>query len=146
MKKIFNVLLFLLVINFSFGQNTNNKLTEQKIDSYIKEVIEINEIPGVALAVIKNRKVIYEKYFGKASLEENKAVDKNTAFKIFSTTKLITNVGVFQLIDKGKLSLEDPISKYLENLPKEWQDIKIKNLLTHSSGLPDFVKFDDISD
>ncbi|WDF57494.1 serine hydrolase [Flavobacterium sp. KACC 22758] len=145
MKKIFNVFLFLFVLNFSFGQNTNNKLTEQKIDSYIKEVIEVNEIPGVALAVIKNGKVIYEKYFGKASLEDNKAVDKNTAFKIFSTTKLITNVGVFQLIDKGKLSLEDPISKYLENLPKEWQDIKIKNLLTHSSGLPDFVKFNDIS-
>lgn len=144
MKKIFHGIFFLFVINLGFSQNTNNKLTEQKIDSYIKEVIEINEIPGTALAVIKNGKVIYEKYFGTASLEENKAVDKNTAFKIFSTTKLITNVGVFQLIDQGKLSLEDSISKYLDGLPKEWQNIQIKNLLTHSSGLPDIVKFNDI--
>ncbi|WP_428232934.1 serine hydrolase [Flavobacterium sp.] len=117
---------------------------EQKIDNYIEEVIKINEIPGVALAVIKDGKIIYEKYFGKASLEENKAVDKNTAFKVFSTTKLITNVGIFQLIEKGKLSLEDPVSKYLDNLPNEWQGIKVKNLLSHSSGLPNIIMFPDI--
>lgn len=141
-KSLFAALLF--VFNLSFSQNKEGKSTQEKIDQYIKNVIEINEIPGVALAVVKDGKVIYEKYFGKANLEENKAVDKNTAFKIFSTTKLITSVGVFQLIEAGKLSLEDPISKYLDNLPKEWQEIKIKNLLTHSSGLPDIVQFEDI--
>src|SRR6187402_2230368 len=111
-KSLFAALLF--VFNLSFSQNKEGKSTQEKIDQYIKNVIEINEIPGVALAVVKDGKVIYEKYFGKANLEENKAVDKNTAFKIFSTTKLITSVGVFQLIETGKLSLEDPISKYLE--------------------------------
>ena len=143
MKKSLCVAL-LFVFNLSFSQNKVSKSTKDEIDHYIKNVIEINEIPGVALAVIKDGKVIYENYFGKANLEENKAVDKNTAFKIFSTTKLITGVGVFQLIETGKLSLEDPISKYLDNLPKEWQEIKIKNLLTHSSGLPDVVQFEDI--
>ncbi|MEO7977250.1 serine hydrolase [Flavobacterium sp.] len=143
MKKRFFILCLLFVINLCFSQ-TENKLIEQKIDTYIKEVIELNEIPGAALAVIKDGKVIYEKYYGKASLEENTAVDKTTAFKIFSTTKLITSVGIFQLIEKEKLSLEDPISKYLNNLPKEWKKIKIKNLLTHSSGLPDIVQFEDI--
>ena len=47
---------------------------------------------------------------------------------------------VFQLIEKGQLSLEDKISKYVDNLPKEWQDVKIKNLLSHSSGIPDFER------
>ena len=144
MKNSFFILSLLLVFNLTFGQKSEDQLTEQKIDKYIKEVIEINEIPGVALGVVKNGKVIYEKYFGKASFEDNKAVDKNTAFKLFSTTKLITNVGVFQLIEKGKLSLEDPISKYLNNLPNEWQTIQVKNLLSHSSGLPNIVMFEDI--
>lgn len=144
MKKSFIIASACLVFNLSFSQKKEGKATEQKIDNYIKEVIRLNEIPGVALAVVKDGKVIYEKYFGKASLEENKAVDKNTAFKIFSTTKLITNVGVFQLIEKGKLSLEDPLSKYIDNLPKEWQKIKVKNLLSHSSGLPNIVMFEDI--
>lgn len=145
MKKSFLLALLLLVVNWSFSQKKENKLIEQKIDHYIKEVIAINEIPGVALAVIKDGKIIYEKYYGKASLEENKAVDKNTAFKIFSTTKLITNVGVFQLIEQGKLSLEDPLSKYIDNLPKEWQTIQVKNLLSHSSGLPNIIMFEDIA-
>jgi CubicO group peptidase (beta-lactamase class C family) len=146
MKETFLISVFLLIFSICFGQQTdvNQKEVKQKIDNYINEVIEINEIPGVALAVIKDGKVIYEKYSGKASFEDNQPVDKNTAFKIFSTTKLITNVGVFQLIEKGKLSPEDPISKYLDNLPKEWQSIKVKNLLTHSSGLPDIVMFEDI--
>jgi CubicO group peptidase (beta-lactamase class C family) len=144
MKNSFLIACLLLVFNWSFSQKNEDQLIEQKIDNYIKEVIQINEIPGVALGVIKDGKVIYEKYFGKASLEENKAVDKNTAFKLFSTTKLITNVGVFQLIEKGKLSLEDPISKYLDNLPNEWQKIQVKNLLSHSSGLPNIIMFEDI--
>ncbi|MBF4516041.1 serine hydrolase [Flavobacterium sp. ANB] len=144
MRETFIITFLLLTITICSGQTKESKETEQKIDTYIQDVIAINEIPGAALAVIKDGKIIYEKYYGKASLEENKAVDKNTIFKIFSTSKLITNVGVFQLIENGKLALEDPISKYLENLPKEWQAIKVENLLTHSSGLPDIIKFNDI--
>ncbi|MBE8724812.1 serine hydrolase domain-containing protein [Flavobacterium hungaricum] len=142
-KSVYLFIILFLVLNFSFGQNNSQK-TEQKIDHYLKEIIAANEIPGAAAAVIKDGKVIYEKYFGKASLEENTFVNQNTAFKIFSTTKLITNVGIFQLIENGKLSLQDEISKYLDNLPKEWQAIKVENLITHSSGLPDIVRFADI--
>ncbi|WP_431241664.1 serine hydrolase [Flavobacterium sp. P21] len=144
MREKFIIAFLFLVINIGFSQTKESKEIEQKIDIYIQNVIAINEIPGAALAVIKDGKVIYEKYYGKASLEENKKVDKNTIFKIFSTSKLMTTVGVFQLIERGKLSLEDPISKYLDNLPIEWQEIKVKNLLTHSSGLPNIVMFSDI--
>lgn len=56
----------------------------------------------------------------------------------------MTNVGIFQLIEQGKLSLEDNISKYVENLPKEWQNVRVKNLLTHSSGIPNYIAFSDI--
>lgn len=143
-KNIF-ITLLLLFFNFSFCQKNDTQKVNAKINDYIEEVIEINTIPGVALAVIKDGKVIYENYYGKASLEENLKIDKNTAFKIFSTTKLITNVGVFQFIDQGKLALEDPIAKYLDNIPKEWENVKIKNLLSHSSGLPDIVRFNEIS-
>lgn len=144
MRKNFIIIFLFLVISTCFSQTKESNETEQKIDTYIQDVIALNEIPGVAIAVIKDGKVIYEKYYGKALLEENKKVDKNTIFKIFSTSKLMTTVGIFQLIENGKLSLEDPISKYLDNLPIEWQKIKVKNLLTHSSGLPNIVMFSDI--
>ena len=137
------LILFLSILSISSFSQTKNGL-KQKIDNYIKETVEINEIPGLAVAVIKNGKIIYEQNYGKSSIEENTIVSKKSVFRLYSTTKLITAVGVFQLIEKDKLSLEDKISKYLDNLPKEWQEVKIKNLLTHSSGLPDIVKFEDI--
>jgi CubicO group peptidase (beta-lactamase class C family) len=145
MKSILIISLLSLSVS-CFSQKVKNSKNDlkQKIDNYLKETIEINEIPGLAVAVIKNGKVIYEQYYGKSSIDENTLVDKKSIFRLYSTTKLISAVGVFQLIEKDKLSLEDKISKYLDNLPKEWQDVKIKNLLTHSSGLPDIVKFDDI--
>jgi CubicO group peptidase (beta-lactamase class C family) len=102
--------------------------------------MELHNIPGLALAVIKNDKVIYENYFGKASIENDSPVDKSTLFRIFSATKLITATGIFQLIQDGKLNLEDKISKYLNDLPDHWQNIRVKNLLSHSSGLPDIVR------
>ncbi|TRX00140.1 serine hydrolase domain-containing protein [Flavobacterium gawalongense] len=146
MKKSILIISFLCLTISCFSQkakNSKNNL-KQKIDNYLKEIIEVNEIPGSAVAVIKNGKVIYEKYYGKSSIEENTLVNENRIFRLYSTTKLISAVAVFQLIEKNKLSLEDKIAKYLDNLPEEWQDVKIKNLITHSSGLPDIVKFEDI--
>ena len=144
-KPILIISLFCLTIScFSQNAKSSKNNLKQKIDNYLKETIETNEIPGSAVAVIKDGKVIYKQYFGKGSIEENKIIDEKSIFRLYSTTKLITVVAVFQLIEKEKLSLEDNISKYLDTLPKEWQEVKIKNLLTHSSGLPDIVKFEDI--
>lgn len=142
MKNITVVIYLLLFHNFSFSQ-TNNEI-KQNIDFYLKQVQSINQIPGLAVGVVKNGKIIYEGYYGKSSIETNSFVNKNTLFGIFSTTKLVSTVGVFQLIEKNKLNLDDKILQYIDSLPKEWREIKIKNLLTHSSGLPDVVRFDDI--
>ena len=129
-----------------FSQKKENPKTDikQAVDNYLKQVIKTHEIPGLAVGVIKNGKTIYQAYYGKETIEGNNPVSKNSLFRIYSTSKLISTVGIFQLIEKGKLSLEDNISKYLDNLPKEWQQVKIKNLLTHSSGLPDVIKYSDI--
>ena len=146
MKKSTLIIIFLCFAISCFSQKATNSEnhSKQEIDHYIKEVIQINEIPGLAVAVIKNGKVIFEQYYGKGSLEENTDVNENSIFRLYSATKIISAVSVFQLIEKNQLSLEDNISKYLDNIPKEWQDVKVKNLLTHSSGLPDIVKFEDI--
>ncbi|WEK70592.1 MAG: beta-lactamase family protein [Candidatus Chryseobacterium colombiense] len=138
------ILLTALAINISataFSQQTNQfKL----IDNYLQEAIKTNQIPGLAIGVMKDGKVIFEQYYGTENLEDAKKVSPSSMFRIYSTSKLMTDVGVFQLIEQGKLSLEDNVSKYVDNLPKEWQNVKVKNLLTHSSGMPDFVAFSDI--
>jgi CubicO group peptidase (beta-lactamase class C family) len=115
---------------------------KEEIDSYLEEAMDLHNIPGLALAMVEDGQVVYKNYFGKASLEEERTVDENTLFRIFSATKLISATAVFQLIEDGRLNLDDRISKYLDDLPKHWQDVQIKNLLSHSSGLPDIIRYE----
>ncbi|CAM1340507.1 serine hydrolase [Tenacibaculum aestuarii] len=140
-------ILLLLIFTISFSnqkrQNTNIT-TKNEIDTYLTRVMELHNIPGLALAVIKDDKIVYENYFGKSSLENNKSVDQNTLFRVYSATKLITSTAIFQLIQNKKLSLEDKISKYIDGLPQQWQEVKVKNLLSHSSGLPDIIRYKSI--
>ncbi len=137
MKQAFLILFFLNLSFLGFCQKAEQTKT---IDNYLTEVMKTYEIPGLAFGIVKNDKIIFQKYYGRESLESDKKVDSNSLFRVYSTTKLITNVAVFQLIENGQLSLEDKVSKYVDNLPKEWQDVKIKNLLSHSSGIPDFER------
>lgn len=134
--------LFLLTISCTNpDKKTDSSELKNEIDHYLTKTMEVHNIPGLALAVVEGDNIIYKAYFGKATLDSDVAVDKNTLFRVFSATKLITSTGVFQLIQDGKLRLEDKISKYLDNLPLQWQEIKIGNLLNHSSGLPDIIKY-----
>lgn len=131
------------------GENPANEaiIDKTQIDRYLRDVMDLHRIPGLSLAIVQNRQVIYQEYFGEASLQQKTAVDKNTLFRVFSTTKLITATGIFQLIEKNQLHLEDELSTYLEHLPKPWREVKIKNLLSHSSGLPDMIRYkSDLSD
>ncbi|MCQ9635993.1 serine hydrolase [Chryseobacterium sp. WG23] len=134
-----------LFLNFSFLGYSQTAEQSKAIDSYIKKVIQINEIPGMAVGIVKNNTITFQQYYGRENLETSKKVNSNSMFRIYSTTKLISNVALFKLIEEGKLSLEDRVSKYVANLPNEWQNVQVKNLLTHSSGLPNWVDFSDIS-
>ncbi|MCW3161833.1 serine hydrolase [Chryseobacterium oryctis] len=141
MKQILLSVLILNTSSFIYSQQTNQS---KLIDNYIKEIIKNNQIPGLALGIIKNDKIVFEQYYGIENLEDKKNVSPSSMFRVYSTSKLMSNVGVFQLIEQGKLSLEDNVSKYVDNLPQDWQNVKVKNLLTHSSGIPDFIYFNDI--
>ena len=132
-------------LSISIMVSSQKSEQSELIDQYVKEMVTINQIPGLAIGVIKDGKVVLEKYYGTETLESNKKVGSDSMFRIYSTSKLMTNIGAFQLIEKGRLFLDDNISKYLENLPIEWQEVKIKNLLTHSSGIPNLIAFNDIS-
>lgn len=141
--KTFSILLLLL---FSISCSNQKKETysieiKNEIDTYLSETMKLHNIPGLALGIVSEGNVIYKKYFGIASLENNVQVDKSTLFRVFSATKLITSTGIFQLVQDEKLNLDDPIAKYIGDLPLHWQEIKVENLLTHSSGLPDMVRY-----
>ncbi|PKF74207.1 serine hydrolase [Chryseobacterium sp. PMSZPI] len=141
MKPIIFAIIFLKFSLVGYAQTANQS---KAIDSYVKKVIQINEIPGMAVGIVKNNKITFQKYYGRETLESDQKVNPNTMFRIYSTTKLMSNVGLFKLIEEGKISLEDKISKHLDHLPKEWEKVQVKNLLSHSSGLPNWIIYEDI--
>ena len=110
----------------------------EQIDEYLIALIEADEIPGMAVAVVKNNQVLHKKNYGLANIAHAVPVTDSTLFRLYSTTKLITAVASFQLIEAGKISLNDPISRYIDDLPASWQSIRVEHLLTCSSGLPEY--------
>jgi CubicO group peptidase (beta-lactamase class C family) len=144
------LLLFLGSIAFQFlplqmfGQVS--KQQAKKIDELIKSYADIKQFNGNAL-VVKDGKVIFSKSYGLADQEWRIENSRSTKFRIGSITKTFTAMLIMQLMEKGLLSLEDHIDKYLPWYEKETASrITIRNLLSHTSGLtnytarPDFYK------
>ncbi len=115
-----------------------SKSQRQEIDAYLADQIK-EGAPGVAVGVVSDGEIIYEKYLGLANLEHQVPVDENSRFNVASVAKQFTALATLKLILEGKLSLEDDIRKYLPELyPDIKDDILIRHLLNHSSGIRDF--------
>lgn len=95
------------------------------------------QIPGAQLAVVRHGELIALGAYGLANIEHNVPVTDHTGFAINSCTKGFTGVALMQLVEDGKLDLDAPVSSYIDQLPKDWRAITIRQLATHMSGLPD---------
>jgi len=117
----------------------------------VEEYVESGRIVGATLLVVKNRRTLLHEAYGWKDREEKIPMKRDTIFNIRSMTKPITGTAIQMLIDDGKLSIEDRVSKFVPCFEKEpLNAITIDHLLTHTSGLPfgpimaSFNQFDDI--
>lgn len=120
---------------------SNRKLAE-RIDAFMGEEMRRQQVPGVALAIIKGDSVVLAKGYGYANLEHRIPVTSETIFESGSIGKQFTAAAVMLQVEDGKLSLEDPLTKYFTDAPASWRAITVRHLLTHTSGLPDYVEGD----
>jgi CubicO group peptidase (beta-lactamase class C family) len=136
-------LLLLLAINSS-AQNFT------KIDSIINAEIQLKNIAGGVAYIYQDNKVVYHKAFGYANLAEQTKMEVGSIFRIASQTKAIISIAFLQLIEKGKVGLDEPIEKYIPSfsnqkvaiieadtfkLVSKNRSITIRDLLTHQSGI-----------
>lgn len=126
----------LLIISAQFFAQPTNSNVDEIIQREMKEL----KIPGLQMAVVQNGKIVLSRSYGIANLQNNVPVNNTTIFPINSNTKVFTGVAMMQLVEQDKIKLNDPIGKYLDNLPAEWQKITVDQLLTHISGLPEILK------
>jgi D-alanyl-D-alanine carboxypeptidase len=106
-----------------------------RIDDLVRAEMARSNVPGVAVAVIREGRVVKLQGYGFADVERKIEVTPDTIFKIGSVSKPIIATGIMLLAQDGKLSVDDPVSKFLDGTPESWRAITIRHFLTHTSGV-----------
>lgn len=124
------------------------------VDALVAKTLKTFDVPGIAVAIVKDGKIVYAKGYGVTSLATGKKVDENTLFGIASNSKAFTVAAIGILCDEGKLHLDDKVTDYIPEFklydPWVTSEFTIRDLLTHRSGLGlgagDLMDFPDSSD
>jgi len=135
MKRIAQLLPLLLLLTITCRAQDG---VSTRIDDYVRAEMKTQQIPGVSLAVIKNGEIVLAKGYGLANVELQVLVKPETIFQSGSMGKQFTATAVMMLVEEGKLSLDDKITKFFPDAPAAWQNITVRHLLTHTSGLGDY--------
>lgn len=115
------------------------------VDDLVIEFMEENQIPGLSLAIVQAPYITRIMGYGEANSKTKKLVGVHTIFNIGQMTNAFTAIGIMQLVEAKKIKLEDLITQYISTAPKAWEKITIKDLLLHTSGLPDYTTLDGFS-
>jgi len=128
-----------VVLLFSLGSVFSQPITSAEIDQLVERTMKTFQVPGMAVAVVKDGKVVHSKGYGVRSLNSGNKVDENTLFGIASNSKAFTAATLAILVDSKKLSWNDKVIKYIPEFrmynPYVTEDFTIRDLLTHRSGL-----------
>jgi CubicO group peptidase (beta-lactamase class C family) len=117
---------------------TSASARADRVDDYVREQMRLRHVPGLALAVVRDGRVVKERGYGLASVELEVPATSTTVFEIGSISKQITAAAVMLLVEEGKVSLDDPVSKYIAESPEAWRGVTVRHLLTHTSGLKNY--------
>ena len=114
----------------------------KRMEQIVQDSVTSQHFMGTVL-VERDGSTILDKGYGSADLEWNIPNAPDTRFRLGSITKQFTAAGILLLEERGKLKVDDPISKYLPDAPAGWKNITFFHLLTHTSGIPSFTSFPD---
>jgi D-alanyl-D-alanine carboxypeptidase len=137
---IFSVPILTISIT-AFGQVSLFMNNTKKVDSLLQSVYA-DDLPGVSVAIVHDGKVILKKSYGVREIDSKEKISSSTNFNIASLTKQFTAMAILQLAEKNKLSLSDKLSHFFPKMnPKLADAITVKELLTHTSGIPDHYDY-----
>lgn len=136
MKKILFAFIILLSSNFSSIAQT---ITSAEIDALVERTVKTFDVPGIAVAVIKDDKVIHAKGYGVRSLKTQQKVDENTLFGVASNSKAFTAAALGMLVDEKKIAWDTKVTDIIPEFklynPYVTEEFTIRDLLCHRSGL-----------
>jgi len=115
---------------------------ERRVDSIVQTWKAEHHLPGLAVAVRQNGRVTHARGYGTRDLAGREPVTPDTPFQIASITKALTATAVMQLVEAGRTALDDSVGRHLTDLPATWRAVTLRQLLTHTSGIPSISGFD----
>jgi CubicO group peptidase (beta-lactamase class C family) len=149
-KNLFSTFILLSIV--FLGNSAANTLPdnpsserENRIDEFIQSFMEAYQIPGLAIAIVENNQIVIAKAFGVANLETKQPLTIKSIFHMASVSKPFSATAIMQLVEQGKIKLDDPLIKYLPYFKLDdsrFKDITIKQMLTHTAGIPDVQDYE----
>lgn len=154
MKKLIKLSIGILLFAQTSIAQISKPIRSNQIDSLTELVLKTFNVPGIAVGVVKNGKLIHAKGYGIANINTGKLVDENTLFGVASNSKALTAAALGILVDEGKIKWDDKVTNYIPAFkmydPYVTDAFTIRDLLTHRSGLGlgagDLMMFPDGSD
>jgi len=111
----------------------------QAADSIADAIIKRGRVAALSIAVMRGRDTLVMKGYGMADIENEVPATPLTVYRIGSVTKQFTSVAIMQLVEQGKLSLDDDVTKYVPNAPTHGRHVLVRHLLNHTSGIPSYT-------
>jgi D-alanyl-D-alanine carboxypeptidase len=140
--------IFFLCVSFWFGPvaadaqrslvvNDISADLRGRVDATAEQVLELTGVPSASVAVVQHGRIVYTHAYGKAKLEPPVAAEPGMRYSIGSISKQFTAAAILLLEQQGKLSIDDPVSKYIPDLTRA-NEVTIRMLLSHTAGYQDF--------
>ena len=131
------LIIFILLFATGWPSNVINRIDdrETRVRDVIGGELEENEFPGIQYLVVDKDTTLFSYAGGIADIAANRAMRDNTTMMIYSMTKTITAAAVLLLVERGEIALEDPVTRYLPDIPYG-KEVKIRHLLSQTSGIP----------
>ena len=120
-----------------------------EVDDYVARQLRALHIPGLSLAIMRDGQIVKAQGYGVANIGLNVPAASDTVYEIGSMTKQFTATAIMMLVEEGKVSLDDKLTKYFrqdEGAPEAWSRITVRHLLTHMSGIQNHVAVPDFPD
>jgi CubicO group peptidase (beta-lactamase class C family) len=142
MRKKLGIIFLMVVIllnlwNTPLSAQAAESFDTADVDEFVTNYLERNGLPGASIVVVKDGKLVYEKGYGHDS--EGEPITEKSLMRIGSVSKSFTAFAVLQLVDEGKIQLDDPVVKHLPEVKLDdsrWNQVTIRQLLSHTSGIP----------
>jgi CubicO group peptidase (beta-lactamase class C family) len=128
----------LIVLLAVCGRAQTSAPPSDPVDQYVQSEMQKQHIPGLALLVARDGKIVKAQGYGLANVELQVPVKPETVFQSGSVGKQFTATAVMMLVEEGKIKLDDPITNYFKDAPPNWNHVTVRELLSHTAGFTDY--------